>query len=45
MWVEKLASAGEEISTMREKYVSRLKTKLDETGNLYNAKSGAEFCL
>ena len=33
MWVEKLASAGEEISTMREKYVSRLQTKLNETGN------------
>ena len=33
MWVEKLASAGEEISKMREKYVSRLKTKLNETGN------------
>ena len=33
MWVEKLASAGEEISTMREKYVSRLQTKLIETGN------------
>jgi DNA replication and repair protein RecF len=33
MWIEKLASAGEEISTMREKYVSRLQTKLNETGN------------
>jgi DNA replication and repair protein RecF len=33
MWIEKLASAGEEISTMREKYVSRLQTKLIETGN------------